>query len=217
VALALVLPRFLGRVIVSYGGTLRRAVWHSLIVRTKDFCQETQSIYRYHALVSGEGETVRTPPTGTVKQPVKPIARNLVGGRHIAMNDRVLFASLAPADAGFAAIDVTFFFEHTVVDPRMHLSLDMLTRIIRRTWMYRLRWLMTALSVPHLFVRRFIRCLKGCRVRRGFVLTIVTSDLCTLTLDAPSSVVHGWSNDMHTLERNAEMLMAAASAASVDE
>lgn len=221
VALALVLPRFLGRWIVCYGGgASRRAVWHSLIVRTHDFDQETQSIYRYQALVAGQSEAG-----------LGGKGRSVMGGRHLASRDRVLFASLAPVDAAFAAIDVTAFFEHTVVDPRMQLSLDTLVQIIRRTWMYRSRLLVTALSAPHLFLRRIIRLLmwrismfmgrsmfmghssvfmdpfKKREVRDGFVLTIVTSDLRTLTLDAPSSVVQGWSNDMHAVESNARTLM----------
>lgn len=196
VSLVLVLPRFLGRLLVCYGGTLRHAVWHSMIVRTPDFAHETQSIYRYQKLVSDDS------------QKAKPAARNLVGHR-LAMNDRVLFAALSSAGAPFAGIDVTFFFEHTVIDPRMHLSLDMLVRIIRCTWMYKLRWFITVLSFPQLFAGHLIGYLRGRGAQGGFVLTLVTSDLCTLTLDAPGSVVHGWSNDMHTLERNAKMFMGA--------
>lgn len=89
------------------------------------------------------------------------------------MRDRVLFASLFD-------IEVTSFFETTCIDPSISVRADTLVSLIASTWVF---------NAYYCFFRK----------RRGGAvfhdrLTLVMSDLRTLEIDQPDTLVRAWSN-----------------------
>lgn len=167
-----IIPRSVGGRLVSW---MRRtglpikpsAAWCRVIARTDDLENEMLSIARY----------LRTQ-----------------GDSNASSSNRVLFATLSMSKCASADIDVTFFFENTILDPRVKVKLMTVVWMVMSTLRYRMKWIYCVTTFPSLLLKSMCNT--------TYTLTIITSDLHTHVLNTTDDGdMLMWNNNLQALLR----------------
>jgi hypothetical protein len=170
----------------------------NLICRTKNYTQEELSISR-HLVSNNSHPHPHSHSDQAAASDVKtPDKCSIAGPSH----NRVLFASLATSSSGNVQVDVTPFFRHTAIDPRLTLRAGMLVRMITCSWSYNaslwrlaLRRLLAPDRTTTTSSTKSTKSTTTTTTTDGgdaFVLTLVMGDLHTTELDKGMTKVHAW-------------------------
>lgn len=168
---------------LSFVSSTDRAPYKNLICRTNNYSQEELSISRY------------------VNNNNKSHSDNMCCDHKFISgpsHNRILFASLSTRFSGNVKVDVTSFFRHTIIDPRLTLRAGMLVRMIKCSGSYRMSLLLMAVRDPRLFWCILMLPLTQTQTMDDqFLLTLVMGDLYTAELDKTMTKVRAWPTNAH--------------------